>query len=145
MAGGVSVHPWFPGDNCLALNSGQLGKVLPCGARLSLGRVFSCYGDLAQDEVTYVQSFEFNPLIVVFDHLQLVLCHLARNFVSYFVQTIQVKSQFVVIALFVEFLSPDACYPYFGRDYCFSAIGKPEGGFSCWDSRRGSVSSQDIW
>ena len=115
-----------------------------CGTQLSLGRVFSCCGGLAQDKVTYVQSSEFNPLIVVFSHLQLILCHLAGGFVLYFVQTVQVESQFIAIALFVERLSSDACYSYFDRDYCFSAIGKPEGGLSYWGSRCGSVSPQDI-
>ena len=104
-------------------------RSFPCGAKLSLGRVFSCCGDLAQDEVTYVQSSEFNPLIVVFGHLQLVLCHLAGGFVFYFIQIVQVESQFIVIALFVERPSSDACYSYLDRDYCFSAISKPEGGF----------------
>ena len=87
-------------------------RSFPCGAKLSLGRVFSCSGNLAQDEVAYVKSSEFHPLIVVFGHLLLVLCHFAGSFVSYFVQTVQVESQFIVIALFVKCLSPDACYSY---------------------------------
>ena len=62
----------------------------PCGAKLSLGRVPSRCGDLAQDEVAYVKSFELYPLVVVFVHLLLVLRHFAGSFVSYFVQTIQV-------------------------------------------------------
>ena len=132
----VTVFPWVMNDSV---------RSFLCGTQLSLGRVFSCCGGLAQDKVTYVQSSEFNPLIVVFGHLQLVLCHLAGGFVSYFVQTVQVKSQFIVIALFVKRLSPDACYSYFDRDYCFSAVSKPEGGFSCWGFRRGSLSPQDIW
>ena len=64
----------------------------PCGAKLSLGRVSSHCGDLAQDEVAYVQSSELYPLVVVFDHLLLVYHHSAGSFVSYFVQTIQVDS-----------------------------------------------------
>ena len=95
-----------------------------------MGRVFSCCGGLAQDEVSYVQSPEFNPLIVVFGHLQLVLRHIAGCVVSYFVQTVQVESQLIVIAPFVERSSSDAHYPHFNWDYCFCAIGKPEGGFS---------------
>ena len=64
----------------------------PCGANLSLGRVFSYCGDLAQDEVAYVKSFELYPLVVVFGHLLLVFHHFAGSFVSYFIQTIQVDS-----------------------------------------------------
>ena len=64
----------------------------PCGAKLSLGRVPSRYGDLAQDEVAYVKSSELYPLLVVFGHLLLVLRHSAKNFVSYFFQKIQVDS-----------------------------------------------------
>ena len=119
-------------------------RPFPCGTQLSLGRVFSCCGDLAQDKFSYVQSSEFNSLIVVFGHLQLVLRHLVGGSVPYFVQTVQVESQFIVIALFVERPLSNACYSYFDQDYCFSAIGKPEGGFSCWGSCRGFVSPQDI-
>ena len=60
----------------------------PYGAKLSLGRVFSCCGDLAQDKVAYVQSSELYPLVVVFSHLLLLYRHSAVSFVSYFVQTI---------------------------------------------------------
>ena len=67
-------------------------RSFPYEVKLSLGRVSSRCGDLAQDEVAYVKSSEFYPLIVVFDHLLLVLRHSARCFVSYFVQTIQVDS-----------------------------------------------------
>ena len=116
----------------------------PCGAKLSLGRVSSHCGDLAQDEVTYVKLSEFYPLVVVFSHLLLVLCHSARSFIPYFVQTIQVDSQVIVIAFFVEYLSLDAGYSYFDRDHCFSAIGEPEGGLSCRGSCCGFVSPQDF-
>ena len=64
---------------------------LPCGAKLSLDMIFCYCGNFAQDEVSYVESFEFYSLIVVFGHLLLVLCHSARSFVSHFVQAIQVK------------------------------------------------------
>ena len=64
----------------------------PCRAKLSLGRISSRYGNLAQDEVIYIKSSEFYPLIVVFGHLLLVLRHFVGSFISYFVQTIQVKS-----------------------------------------------------
>ena len=67
-------------------------RSFPIGAKLSLGRIFCCYGNLAQDEVTYVKSSEFHPPIVVFGHLLLVPRHSARSLVSYFVQTIQVES-----------------------------------------------------
>ena len=63
-----------------------------CGTKLTLGRVFSRCGDLAQDKVAYVKSSELYPLVVVFNHLLLVFRHSAGSFVSYFVQTIQVNS-----------------------------------------------------
>ena len=105
-------------------------RSFPCGVKLSLGRISSRCGNLAQDEVSYIKSSEFYPFIVVFGHLLLVLHHSAGSFVSYFVQAIQVESQFVVIALFAECLSSDAGYPYLDRDHYFSAIGESEGGFS---------------
>ena len=43
----------------------------PCRAKLSLGKVPSHCGDLAQDEVAYVKSSELYPLVVVFNHLLL--------------------------------------------------------------------------
>ena len=58
-----------------------------CGAKLSLGRVSSHCGDLAQDKVTYVKSFELYPLVVIFCHLLLVLHYSIGSFVFYFVQT----------------------------------------------------------
>ena len=119
-------------------------RSFPCRTQLSLGRVFSCCGGLAQDEVSYVQSPEFNALIVVLDHLFLILCHLAGCVVFYFVQKVQVESQFIVIKPFAERSSSDACYPHFDWDYCFRAIGKPEGGLSCQGSGCGSVSAHDI-
>ena len=64
----------------------------PCRAKLSLGKVPSHCGDLAQDEVAYVKSSELYPLVVVFGHLLLVYCHSVGSFVFYFVQTIQVDS-----------------------------------------------------
>ena len=63
----------------------DLVRSFPCGAQLSLGRISSRCGNLAQDEVAYVKSSEFYPLIVVFGHLLLVLRHSAGSFVSYFV------------------------------------------------------------
>ena len=102
----------------------------PCGAKLSLGRVYSRCGDRTQDEVTYVESSEFYPLVVVFGHLLLVFRHSIGNFVSYFVQIVQVDSQVIVIVLFVECLLPDAGYFYFDWDHCFNAIGESEGDFS---------------
>ena len=85
----------------------------PCRTQLSLGRVFSCYGGLVQDEVSYVQSPEFNPLIVILGHLFLILCYLAGCVVSYFVQKVQVESQLIVIEPFTERASSDARYPHF--------------------------------
>ena len=67
-------------------------RSFPCGTQLSLGWVLSCGGDLVQDEVTYVQSSEFNSLVVVFGHLQLVLRHLVGGLISYFIQIVQVES-----------------------------------------------------
>ena len=119
-------------------------RFFPCGAKLSLGGIFGHSGNLAQDKIPYVKSSELYPLIVVFGHLLLILHHSAGNFVSYFVQTIQVDSQVIIIAFFVEYLSLDAGYSYFDRDHCFSAIGEPEGGLSCRGSCCGSVSPQDV-
>ena len=62
----------------------------PCGAELPLDKVSSCWGDLPLDEVSYVKSSKLHPLIVVLSHLLLVLRHLVRGFLSYFVYTIQV-------------------------------------------------------
>ena len=47
-----------------------------------------------------------------------------------FVQEIQVDSQVIIIAFFIEHLSPDAGYSYLNRDHSFNAICEPEGGFS---------------
>ena len=102
-------------------------RSFPCGAKLSLGKIFSCYGNLTQNEVFYVKSSKFYSLIVVFSHLLFVLRYSAGGFVPYFVQAIQVESQFVVIALLAECLSSDVGYSYLDRDHCFSAIGEPEG------------------
>ena len=60
-------------------------KSFPCGAKLSLGRVSSHCGDLAQDEVAYVKSSELYSLVVVFGHLLLVFHNSGGSFVSYFV------------------------------------------------------------
>ena len=55
---------------------------LPCGAEFPLGRVFSCWGDFAQDKIPYVQLSELHPPIVVFSHLLLVLHHPVGSFFS---------------------------------------------------------------
>ena len=60
----------------------------PCGAEFPLGRVSGCWGDLAQDEISYVESSKLHPFVVVLSHLLLVLCHLIRSFLSDFVQTV---------------------------------------------------------
>ena len=60
----------------------------PCGAELPLGGISGCRGDLAQDEISYVQSSEFYPFIVVVGHLLLVLRYFDGSFFSYFVQAI---------------------------------------------------------
>ena len=109
-----------------------------------MGRVFSRCGDLAQDEVAYVKSSELYPLVVVFGRLLLVLRHFARCLVSYFVQTVQVDSQVIVIVFFVEYLSPNAGYSYLDWNHCFNAIGEFKGGFSRWGSCCGSVGPQDV-
>ena len=111
----------------------------PLGAKLSLGRVLSHRGDLAQDEVAYVQSSELYPLVVVFGHLLLVYRHSAVSFVSYFIQTVQVDSQLVVVVFFTQYLSPDVGYSYLDRDYCFSTIVESEGCLSSWGPCRGSI------
>ena len=70
----------------------DLVGTLSYGAKFSLGRVFSRCDDLTQDEVPYVKSSELYPIVVVFGHLLLVLCHLVRGFFSDFIYTIQVDS-----------------------------------------------------
>ena len=116
----------------------------PCGAELSLGGIFGCRGNLAQDEIPYVQSFELYPFIVVLGHFLLILCHSDGSFFSYFVQAIQVDSQVAVIALFVEHLSPGVGYSYLNQDHGFCAICELEGGFSRRGSCCGPVNPQDI-
>ena len=60
----------------------------PCGVVLPLGGISGCRGNLAQDEISYVQSSEFYPFIVVVGHLLLVLHYSDGSFFSYFVQAI---------------------------------------------------------
>ena len=92
-------------------------RFFPCGAKLPWGRISGRSGSLAQDKILYVKLSELYPLIVVFGHLLLILRHSAGSFIPYFVQTIQVDSQVIVIAFFVEYLSLDAGYSYFDRDH----------------------------
>ena len=117
----------------------------PCGAELPLGGISGCRGNLMQDEISYVQSSKFYPFfIVVVGHLLLVLRYFDGRFFSYFVQAIQVDSQVVVVAFFVEHLSPIASYSHLYRDHGFYAICESEEGFSRWSSCRGPVSLQDV-
>ena len=97
-----------------------------------------------QDEIPYVESSELYPFIVVVDHLLLILRHSDGSFFSYFVQAIQVDSQVIVIAFFVEHLSPGAGYSYLNWDHDFCAICELEGGFSHRGSCCGPVSPQDV-
>ena len=76
--------------------------------------------------------------------LMLVLCHSFGSHVSYFVKTIQVDSQVIVIIFFIEYHLPDAGFSYLNWDHCFSAIGEPKGGLSRRGSSRGSRSPQDV-
>ena len=116
----------------------------PCGAKLPLGGISGCRGNPAQDEISYVQSSEFYPFIVVVGHLLLVLCYSDGRFFSYFVQAIQVDSQVVVVAFFVEHLSPSAGYSQLHRDHGFCAICESEGGFSRRGSCHAPVSPKDV-
>ena len=122
----------------------DLVRSFPCRAKLSLGEISGRGGNPAQDEIPYVNSSKLYPLIVVVGHLLLILRHSNGSFYSYFVQTIQVDSQVIVITFFIEYLSPDAGYSYLDRDHGFSAIGELEGGFSRRGSCSGSVSPQDV-
>ena len=81
--------PWL--WKSLSVNGLQVIAALPrvmddlvgsflCGAEFSLGRVFGCWGDFAQNKVPYVKSYELHPLVVVFDYLLLVFRHLVRSF-----------------------------------------------------------------
>ena len=60
----------------------------PYGAELSLGGISSCRGNLAKDEIPYVQSSELYPFIVVVGHFLLILRHCDGSFFSYFIQAI---------------------------------------------------------
>ena len=60
-------------------------RPFPCGAELPLCRISGCRGKFAQDEISYIQSSEFYPFIVVVGHPLLVLCHSQGRFFSYFV------------------------------------------------------------
>ena len=117
---------------------------LPCGAKLPLCEIFSCRGNLAQDEISYVQSSEFYSFIVVVSHPLLVLCYSNGCFFSHFVQAIQVDPQVVIVALFMERPSPGTGYSHLHRDHGFCAIGESKGGFSCRDSCRGPVGLEDV-
>ena len=119
-------------------------RSFPCGAKLSLGGIFGCRGNLAQDEIPYVKSSKLYPLIVVVGHLLLILRHSDGSFFSYFVQAIQVDLQVIIIVFFVEHLSPDAGYSYLNQDHGFNAICEPKGGFSRRGSCCGPVSPQDV-
>ena len=111
----------------------------PSWAKLPLGWVLGGRCDFAQDEVSNIKSSKLHPLIVILGHLLLGHYHLAGCFVSRFVQAIQVDSQLVVIAAFVESFSSQVGDSYFDRNYCFGAIGETEGGLSCWGSCCGPV------
>ena len=65
-------------------------RPFPCGAELPLCGISGCRGNLVQDEISYVQSSEFYPFIVVVVHPLLVLCYSDGRFFSHFVQEIQV-------------------------------------------------------
>ena len=64
----------------------------PYGAELPLGKISGCQGDLTQDEVSYVKSFEPHSLVIVLGHLLPIPRHLVRGFLSHFIQTVQVDS-----------------------------------------------------
>ena len=115
-----------------------------CEAELPLCGISGCRGNLAQDEISYVQSSEFYPFIVVVGHPLLVLCYSDGRFFSHFVQAIQVDSQVVTIALFVERLSPGAGYSYLHRNHGFCAVCESEGSFSRRGSCHGLISPKDV-
>ena len=60
----------------------------PRRGKLSSGRVSGCRGNLTQDMVSYVKSFELHSLVIVLGHLLPVLRHLVGGFLSHFVQTV---------------------------------------------------------
>ena len=64
----------------------------PYGVELSLGGISGCRGNLAQNEISYVKSFELYPFIVAVGHFLLILRHSDGGIFSYFVQAIQVDS-----------------------------------------------------
>ena len=103
-------------------------------AKLPLGRVFGSKCDFAQDEVSYVKSSELHSLVVVLSHLLQLPHHLIGCFVFDFIQAVQVDSEMIIIAVFMENFSSHAGDYHFDWDYCFGAIGESERGFSCRDS-----------
>ena len=60
-------------------------RSFPYGAEFSLGRISGYWDDLAKDEVSYVESSELHPFVVILSHLLLVLCHLVKGFLSHFI------------------------------------------------------------
>ena len=116
----------------------------PCGAELPLCGISGCRGNLAKDEIPYVQSSELYPFIVVVGHPLLVLCYSDGHFFSHFIQAIQIDPQMVIVALFMERLLPSAGYSHLHRDHGFCAIYESEGGFSRRGSCRGPVSLEDV-
>ena len=92
MGGGAFFRLEFPGGSFLVGSSGRLYMVLPMWAQLSLDWVLCCCGNLAKDEISYIELSQLHPLVVLFSHLSLVFCHSTGSFFSYFVQAVQVKS-----------------------------------------------------
>ena len=60
-------------------------RSIPSWVEFPLDRVFSCWGDFAQDKVPYAKLSELHSFVVVFSHLLLVLRHLVNGFLSYFI------------------------------------------------------------
>uniref|UniRef100_A0A7N2MBQ2 Uncharacterized protein n=1 Tax=Quercus lobata TaxID=97700 RepID=A0A7N2MBQ2_QUELO len=92
---------------------GDLVRPFPGWAKLPLDWVLGSRCDFAQDEVSYVKSFELRSLIVVLSHLLQVPRHLIGCFVFDFIQAIQVNSQMIIIAAFMEDFSSHASDSHF--------------------------------
>ena len=113
-------------------------------AKLPLGWVLGSRCEFTQDEISYVKLSKLHSLVVILGHLLLVLCHLVGCSISGFIQAIQVDSQLIIIATFVEDFLSYAGDSYFDGDYYFSAISETEGGLYCRGSRCSHVCPQNV-
>ena len=119
----------------IASSSGVTNNLVwafPSGPQLPLSWIPSSLGDFSQHHVVRVKPFEFYPLIIVLLHFLLVPSHSQSYLISDFSQTIQAKSQFIIVCTFIVMSMPNTRDSYLGRNNCFSVKGQLEWSFSCW-------------